>query len=250
VKVKAGTAGVVEWLGHERGHFVLGAGQFLDRGLEPECPVGGVHGSGVPQVDLELTGGEFVVRGDHVQPIGPELPQRPEEEVVRVTLQTGDVDVAGGIAVPRPSCRRRRVAVQQVELKFGAHDGVHAQGRELVDDTAQHLAWAFLGRSAVRVEHVRHAMRDTGFPGQVAQRRQVRDGDHIGHPIGAATLDVDLPALRIGAIHRPAERHAAAQVPGQPVDQDIAAAFGADDVAVADSQHVDALFGQGCGGIP
>jgi hypothetical protein len=67
VHVKAGSALVVEWLGHERGHQVALAGDLLHRGLEPERPVGRVDQAGMRQVDLELAGRELVIGRGHLQ---------------------------------------------------------------------------------------------------------------------------------------------------------------------------------------
>ena len=119
--VKSGAALVVERLGHEGGELVLLPGQLLDRGLEPERPVGGVERLGVPQVDLELAAGELVVGRDDLQPVRGQLTQGAEQHVLRITLETGDVDVAGA---PRRSAANRSGccvgAFHHVELELRA----------------------------------------------------------------------------------------------------------------------------------
>ena len=95
VDVEAGAALVVERLGHERRQLAEHPGEFLDGGLEPVCPVGGVESLGVPQVDLKLSRGELVVRRDYFDAVVTEVAQDAQQHVLRVALETRDVDVAG-----------------------------------------------------------------------------------------------------------------------------------------------------------
>ena len=122
VQVVARPALVVERLGHERRQPALVQRQLLDRRLEPVRPVGGAERVAVPQVDLELARGELVVGRHHLDAVGPQLPQRREQHVLRVALEAGHVDVAGALAVPAPARGRLLVLLEEVELQLGPDD--------------------------------------------------------------------------------------------------------------------------------
>ena len=247
VQVEARAAFVVERLGHERGQLALAAGQLLDGGLEPEGPVRGVEGLGVPEVDLELAAAELVVGRHHVQPVVPQRAQRPQQEVFGVALAAGDVDVAGGLAVPAPAACA--VRFEHVELQLGADHRAHAELGEPGQDLLEHLARALRRRRPIGVEDVGEAVRDAGLPRHVGEGGQVGEGDDVGQAVGeAAFAELDDVAHRAGAVDRAAERDAVAECPGEVRDQHVAAALGADEVGVAQPDDVDAApaqFGRG-----
>ena len=71
--MESGPTFIVERLGHEGGQLVLLTRQLLNGALEAESTVGGIESFGVPQIDLELSAGELVVRGDNLQPVRGEV---------------------------------------------------------------------------------------------------------------------------------------------------------------------------------
>ena len=67
--------------------------------LKRNAPAGGVERLGVPEIDLELAGGELMVGGDHVEPVRRETAQGADQRVLRVALEARGVDVPGALAV-------------------------------------------------------------------------------------------------------------------------------------------------------
>ena len=85
-----------------------------------------------------------MVRRDHLQPVRRELPQRPEQDVLGVALQAGDIDVAGRLAVALPAGRVLVGSLQDEELELRADGRSHAQLGELLEHPLQHHPRTFL----------------------------------------------------------------------------------------------------------
>ena len=173
--------------------------------LEAERPVGRGKRVGVPQVDLELPAGELVVGGHDVQAVGGQLAQGAQQGVLRVTLETGDVDVARGLAVAPPAVRRARVALEDEELELRPDHRAHPELGELVDHPTQHAARVLLRRGAVRVEDVGDAVGDAGLPRHRLHRGEVREGDDVRETRLDAALDV-APRHPSASCRRPSGR--------------------------------------------
>src|SRR5207344_3151971 len=94
VNMEPGSTFVVERFRHERGQLVFLTCQLLNGALEAERSVGGIESLGVPQIDLKLSAGELVVRSDNVESESREVPQRTQQQVLRIALQAGHVHVA------------------------------------------------------------------------------------------------------------------------------------------------------------
>ena len=242
--MEARAALVVERLGHEGGPLTLTAGELLDGRLELERAVRGAHRLGVPQVDLELTAGELVVGGHHVQAVLPEHSQRVEQGVFRVAAQAGDVDVAGGLAVPAPAAGRGLVLVEQVELELGADEGAHAELGELVDDPAQHRAGALLGPATVGVEEVGDDAGHARLPRHRPDGLEIREGDDVRKSFAKTTFHVHDVAHRGGAVDGPAERHTVAGGAREVLHQQVPSPLAADQVGVGEADDVDAFRGE------
>src|SRR4029453_15690679 len=101
----AGSTFIVERLGHECGQLVLLARQLLNGPLEAEGTVGRIEGFGVPEVDLELSAGDFMVRGYTPQPILREAAKGPEQYVLGVAFQAGHIDIPSSLAIALPAGR-------------------------------------------------------------------------------------------------------------------------------------------------
>ena len=84
-------------------------------------------------------------------------------------------------------------------------------------------------------------MRDAGLPRHQLNRAEVGKGKDVRQPSIEPALDLDDVAHRRSAVDGPAEGDAVFDRAGEPVDQDVTAAFGADQVRVADPNDVDAL---------
>jgi hypothetical protein len=136
------------------------------------------------------------------------------------------------------------VRLEHVELQLRPGQRRDAQPAEPLDGAPQHGSRALLGGRTVRVVQVRDAVRHALLPRQPAQRVEVRDGQDVRKAVGEAALDVDDVAHRGGPVDGPAERHAAAGRACEPVDEEVAAALGADEVGVAEADDVDALPGE------
>ena len=84
-------------------------------------------------------------------------------------------------------------------------------------------------------------MRDAGLPRHHLNRAEVGKGEHVGQPGLESALDIDDVPHRRGPVDGPAEGHAVFDRTREPVDQHVAAAFGADQVRIADANDVDVL---------
>jgi hypothetical protein len=195
----------------------------------------------VPQIDLELSAGELMISGDNIEPVRRELPERTKQHVLRITLQTRNVDIAGCLAVTLPAGRVLPGAFQHIELKLGANDWLHTKISELLNHPLEHHPRAFLRWRAVRIVDVGNNVRDARFPWHDLSRADVWEGQHIREPSFETALDVNNVAHWCGRVDGPAEGDPVADRTCKAIDQDVASPIGTDQIRIPDAYDVNAL---------
>ncbi|CAM5366141.1 hypothetical protein SPURM210S_00304 [Streptomyces purpurascens] len=243
VEVEAGAARVVEGLGHEGGQPALLAGQFLDRRLEAEGPVGGREGVGVRQVDLDLAAVELVVAADRPDPQIAYVAQGAQQVVGGVGAQPGGVDDARVGCVAAPAAGRVRLAQEVLQLgpDHRPQPVVGAPG----EDGAQQVAGRLRGgRAGRRVDDLAQTGGHPRLPGQGHQRAEVGPYADVRQPRVQPAADRDHIAPRAGVVDGPAERETVRAGPGQLLEQHVTRPVGADEVGIGHPDHVDAVGGE------
>ncbi len=84
-------------------------------------------------------------------------------------------------------------------------------------------------------------MGNAGFPRNDLNRAEVGEGQHVGQPGVESALDIDDIPHRRGPVDGSAERHTVFDRTREPVDQNVPAAFGANQVCIANANDVDVL---------
>ena len=80
-----------------------------------------------------------------------------------------------------------------------------------------------------------------GSHGTSLNGADVGKGEYVGQPSLESALDIDNVAHRCRRVDGPAEGHAVFDGTGEPVDENVTSAIGADQVRVADPYNVDLL---------